>query len=490
MDAELMTRWKRVDDLVRELHELSVKVEAVASEALSQAIVIHDEVDDIERAVSPAESVHDLSKLTRCELHPVSGLRQSENNDGDWVLFDDVQALLSSTAKPLQQEGGKDDSDRINAGPEGEGYIKGWKDCSDHHALRSNGGDYYDIEQAFEDAAAARGMRVIDYKNLVRLKQAAPPAAPQPSNNLQQASTAQAEPAKEPLTLENAPLGTKAPAFNGGHWERVEHGWKWCTGSTFPRPGGDWNGNLIAPEVAGATDAGKDEQNRREAENAAFFNWWKDSGHADDPTYTLTMENCAHSVWQARAELAAEDEWLADRLGKLLAGVAVALKGPEPARKRWSYHDLPEIAAKAVLEIELHRTKEASQATPEGDNSRIIAEGLEAAHTLINMIPTRLENHDTEAIARIGEFVNEKGGFNAINSARNAWLSASQPRIINKDNAAAFLEEKLWEFIETAGNFPSVKPDDRIWGHVLAYMPKHVPIPAFALEDCAAPPSR
>lgn len=49
------------------------------------------------------------------------------------------------------------------------------------------------------------------------------------------------------LTLENAPLGTKAPSLNGGHWTRVEQGWKWCTGSTFPRPGGDWNGRLIAP---------------------------------------------------------------------------------------------------------------------------------------------------------------------------------------------------------------------------------------------------
>lgn len=50
------------------------------------------------------------------------------------------------------------------------------------------------------------------------------------------------------LTLDNAPLGTKAPAIMGGHWERVEGGWKWCTGSTFPRPGGDWDGRLIQPE--------------------------------------------------------------------------------------------------------------------------------------------------------------------------------------------------------------------------------------------------
>lgn len=49
------------------------------------------------------------------------------------------------------------------------------------------------------------------------------------------------------LTLENAPIGTKAPATMGGAWTRTELGWKWDGGSTFPRPGGDWNGELIAP---------------------------------------------------------------------------------------------------------------------------------------------------------------------------------------------------------------------------------------------------
>jgi hypothetical protein len=49
------------------------------------------------------------------------------------------------------------------------------------------------------------------------------------------------------LTLGNAPLGTRAPAIGGGYWERVRNGWKWCTGSTFPRPGGDWDGRLIPP---------------------------------------------------------------------------------------------------------------------------------------------------------------------------------------------------------------------------------------------------
>ena len=49
------------------------------------------------------------------------------------------------------------------------------------------------------------------------------------------------------LTLDSAPLGTKAPAFGGGAWTKTESGWKWNSGSTFPRPGGDWTGRLILP---------------------------------------------------------------------------------------------------------------------------------------------------------------------------------------------------------------------------------------------------
>ena len=47
--------------------------------------------------------------------------------------------------------------------------------------------------------------------------------------------------------LQEAPIGTRALAINGGHWVKTKRGWKWCTGDTFPTPGGDWNGKLIYP---------------------------------------------------------------------------------------------------------------------------------------------------------------------------------------------------------------------------------------------------
>lgn len=55
------------------------------------------------------------------------------------------------------------------------------------------------------------------------------------------------------LTLDNAPLGTKAPATGGGHWVKVARGWKWFNGDTFPTVGGDWDGTLIPPAVTAPT---------------------------------------------------------------------------------------------------------------------------------------------------------------------------------------------------------------------------------------------
>jgi hypothetical protein len=45
------------------------------------------------------------------------------------------------------------------------------------------------------------------------------------------------------------PMGTKFKALMGGHWIKVKHGFKWCTGATFPRPGGDWTGEVGLPPI-------------------------------------------------------------------------------------------------------------------------------------------------------------------------------------------------------------------------------------------------
>lgn len=42
---------------------------------------------------------------------------------------------------------------------------------------------------------------------------------------------------------------------------------------------------------------------------------------------------------------------------------------------------------------------------------------------------------------------------------------------ITDENAGEEMERALWQFIEIAAAFPSERPDDRTWGHVMAYMP-------------------
>lgn len=44
------------------------------------------------------------------------------------------------------------------------------------------------------------------------------------------------------------PVGTKAVGSMGGYWIKTNSGWKWCTGATFPTPGGDVYA-IVLPET-------------------------------------------------------------------------------------------------------------------------------------------------------------------------------------------------------------------------------------------------
>ena len=46
----------------------------------------------------------------------------------------------------------------------------------------------------------------------------------------------------------------------------------------------------------------------------------------------MSCENCEESAY------------VIERMGKLLAEIAIVVNGPEPPLTRWSYHDLPEKA--------------------------------------------------------------------------------------------------------------------------------------------------
>lgn len=58
------------------------------------------------------------------------------------------------------------------------------------------------------------------------------------------------------------------------------------------------------------------------------------------------------------------------------------------------------------------------------------------------------------------------------------------PRIITKENAAQYLEELMWDFIDTSGNFPSILIDPRTWAHALCYAPvQPVAVPGGSLPE-------
>ena len=79
--------------------------------------------------------------------------------------------------------------------------------------------------------------------------------------------------------------------------------------------------------------------------------WHEDAGRlcmGGDPT--SFVEDDALRVIDRLVEQGDEDAHVITELGRLLASIAVILKGPEPAGTAWSYHDLPALVASEVAE--------------------------------------------------------------------------------------------------------------------------------------------
>jgi hypothetical protein len=63
----------------------------------------------------------------------------------------------------------------------------------------------------------------------------------------------------------------------------------------------------------------------------------------------------AADVARAALTSADEDEYTIQRMGQLLAEIAIALKGPEKERHRHGYQDLPELVSKMAIELAVYR---------------------------------------------------------------------------------------------------------------------------------------
>ena len=109
-----------------------------------------------------------------------------------------------------------------------------------------------------------------------------------------------------------------------------------------------------AQEKIAAMDAGAPVSERARALLAAEYRthgWHEDADRlcmGGDPT--SFVEDDALRVIDRLIEQGDEDNHVITELGRLLAGIAVILKGPEPAGTAWSYHDLPALVASEVAE--------------------------------------------------------------------------------------------------------------------------------------------
>jgi hypothetical protein len=79
--------------------------------------------------------------------------------------------------------------------------------------------------------------------------------------------------------------------------------------------------------------------------------WHEDAGRlCMGGDVTSFVEDDALRVIARLIEEGDEDTHVITEMGRLLAAIAITLKGPEPAGTAWSYHDLPELVASALSE--------------------------------------------------------------------------------------------------------------------------------------------
>ena len=71
----------------------------------------------------------------------------------------------------------------------------------------------------------------------------------------------------------------------------------------------------------------------------------------------------------------------------------------------------------------------------------------------------------------------------ACTALRERLAQPEQELVDSAEKAAAYLDARLWEFIDMAAAWPEAKPDPRIWGHVMVYAPKQPSKPWVGLTD-------
>ncbi len=128
---------------------------------------------------------------------------------------------------------------------------------------------------------------------------------------------------------------------------------KWTAKAEFLIGMGPDPGDQSLSDTPNQTAAASVSERARELLAAEYrtHGWHEDAGRlcmGGDPA--SFVEDDALRVIERLIEQGDEDTHVITELGRLLAGIAVILKGPEPAGTAWSYHDLPELVASAISE--------------------------------------------------------------------------------------------------------------------------------------------
>ncbi len=160
--------------------------------------------------------------------------------------------------------------------------------------------------------------------------------------------------------------------------------------------------------------------------------WHEDAGRlcmGGDPT--SFVEDDALRVITRLIEQGDEDTHVITELGRLLASIAVILKGTEPAGTAWSYHDLPALVASEVAEprqvaAEMKawaHTKMADQQSSRRDRMMV----AEWAKRLLPESSFPVKDFDVEGMSITKETAREAVKQVAIEQALTQQRAAPQP---------------------------------------------------------------
>lgn len=269
-----------------------ISSKAEAEEAAALAARQAPDADDLVRYTPAIDQAHGIAYALK-------------SPKGSFVLFADVQALL---AQPLQQEGGKDEL----------------------QALLTRIDDAFEAYERFGGICEFEGQPMIYADTLTEIitlrgeYHVATLAAPPASDNLQQASTAQVEPAPN-----NAEVAPNTPAWTIGNCMTVSQNEYPGMGAWFKQV---WQGDDLvarvygnsfdevharAARIVGTVDAaqatpegGQDERAAFEAARSEFWQRWARlwSGGAEIGQMPPKFQEAFAAGWQARAALAANPQ--------------------------------------------------------------------------------------------------------------------------------------------------------------------------------------